>query len=86
MRNIGIDFGSTYTTVSVYREETGLLETVFFNQDSPYVPSVAAYNGKKLEFGRAAKLHAGKKGVSVYKAFKMLLTETDEERNRKRAA
>ncbi len=84
MRNIGIDFGSTYTTVSVYREETGLLETVFFNQDSPYVPSVAAYNGKKLEFGRAAKLHAGKKGVSVYKAFKMLLTETDEERLEKR--
>lgn len=84
MLNIGVDFGSTYTTVSVYREETKRLEAISFNQDSPYIPSVVAYNGKKLEFGRAAKLHAGRKGVSVFKAFKMLLTETDEERLSKR--
>lgn len=84
MLNIGIDFGSTYTSVSVYRRETKQLEALSFNQDSPYIPSVAAFNGKKLEFGRSAKLHAGKKGVQVYKAFKMLLTETDEERLRLR--
>ena len=84
MLNIGIDFGSTYTSVSVYRPEIKQLEALTFNQDSPYVPSVAAYNGKKLEFGRSAKLHAGKRGVRVYKAFKMLLTETDEGRLRQR--
>ena len=79
MLNCGIDFGSTYTTVSVYREDTQLLEAVQLNQDSPYIPSVAAFNGKKLEFGRTAKIHTGKKGVEIFKAFKMLLTETDPE-------
>ena len=79
MLNIGVDFGSTYTTVSVYREDAQVLEALMMNQASPYVPSVvSAYRGK-YEFGRAAKRLTGNKGASVFKGFKMLLPETGQE-------
>ena len=52
MLNIGVDFGSTYTTVSVYREDAQVLEALMMNQASPYVPSVvSAYRGR-YEFGQ----------------------------------
>ena len=35
MFNIGIDFGSTYTTVSAYRNETEKLETVVLGLGTP---------------------------------------------------
>lgn len=79
MVNIGIDFGSTYTTVSVYREDTQLLEALSLSQGSPYIPSVAAVDKNAYEFGRAAKSRTGKKGVKVFKAFKMMLPEQDSE-------
>lgn len=37
MFNIGIDFGSTYTTVSAYRNETEKLETVVLGLGTPYI-------------------------------------------------
>ncbi|MDO5538810.1 MAG: hypothetical protein Q4F83_01880 [Eubacteriales bacterium] len=78
MLNCGIDFGSTYTTISVYREDNHLLEALSLSQDSPYIPTLVSRDKKqRLEFGRAAKARTGKKGVDIYRAFKMLLTETD---------
>lgn len=41
MFNIGIDFGSTYTTVSAYRNETEKLETVVLGLGTPYIPTIA---------------------------------------------
>ena len=78
MAYIGIDFGSTYTTVSVYRKETGMVEALSMSS-SPYTPTTAALMGDKYEFGKAARARTGKKGASIYKGFKMLLPETDQE-------
>lgn len=38
MFNIGIDFGSTYTTVSAYRNETEKLETVVLGREPRIFP------------------------------------------------
>ena len=84
MLNAGVDFGSTYTTVSVYREDTQVLEALLMNQSSPYVPSVVSVFRDKYEFGRAAKKLTGKKGASVFKGFKMMLPENDQEELRQR--
>lgn len=85
MINIGIDFGSTYTLVSVYRKDTNVLETLSLDQGAPYIPSVVAFDEKRkrFEFGKAAKSHTGKKGANIYKAFKMILTEPKDSRNLK---
>lgn len=77
MLKVGLDFGSTYTTVSVYREDTQVLEALLMNQNSPYVPSVVSVFRNKYEFGRAAKRLTGKKEAQVFKGFKMMLTQSD---------
>lgn len=77
MLNVGIDFGSTYTMVSVYRPETDQLETVILDLTSPYIPSVVTLKNGKLEFGKAAKTLTGKKSVESFRSFKMLLSERD---------
>lgn len=80
MVNLGMDFGSTYTTVSVYREDTETLEALILGQGVPYLPSVAARGKGETLFGTAAKNKTGKKGYTIYKAFKMLLPENDPEK------
>ena len=80
MFNVGVDFGSTNTTVSVYQAETGKLEAVELGVNVPCVPSVVACKDGKLDrprIGAAARSVVGKKGFTLYKAFKMLLTEHD---------
>lgn len=80
MFNIGIDFGSTNTTVSVYQTETQKLEAVELGVSVPCVPSAVACkdgNLEKARIGAAAKSVIGKKGFTLYKAFKMLLTVSD---------
>lgn len=80
MVNIGMDFGSTYTTVSVFRKETHTLEALSLSQGMPYIPSVVSVGKGAMEFGMAAKTQAGKKGITVFKAFKMMLTESGPKR------
>lgn len=76
MVNIGVDFGSTYTLISVYRNDMNVLETINLDQGSPYIPSVVAFDSNNnFEIGRAGKNRTGKKGVKIYKTFKMVLTE-----------
>lgn len=84
MINVGVDLGSTYTTVVVYNKVTGQLETILLGEGIPYIPSVVSYYKDTYEFGSAAKNNMGKKNARVFKAFKMLLTETDEEKLKER--
>ncbi|MBE6923785.1 MAG: hypothetical protein E7466_00905 [Ruminococcaceae bacterium] len=76
MVDMGIDFGSTYTTISVYRHSTGMVETLTMSS-SPYIPTTVALMGSKYEFGRAARSVTGKRDVRIFKGFKMLLPELD---------
>ena len=87
MFNIGIDFGSTYTTVSAYRNETEKLETVVLGLGTPYIPTIAGGKVGSLDglrYGSAAKGIMGRKDHVLYKAFKMLLTEKKTELLRER--
>ena len=76
MVDMGIDFGSTYTTISVYRHNTGMVKTLTMSS-SPYIPTTVALMGNKYEFGRAARSVTGKRNVRIFKGFKMLLPELD---------
>lgn len=85
MVNIGVDFGSTYTLVSVFRKDTNTLEALSLDQGSPYVPSIVSLNAKgRYEFGNGAKSLTGKKGTRIFKAFKMMIAESDKEYLEKR--
>lgn len=80
MFNVGVDFGSTNTIVSVYQEDSKKLEVVELGTGVPCVPSMVACKDGDLEkvwSGAAAKGKIGKKGFTLYKAFKMLLAEQD---------
>lgn len=82
---LGIDFGSTYTAVSVYDENKEILEALLLGGlTSPCIPTLVAAKKEKLEFGIVAKNMTGKKGCQIFKGFKMLMTESDEELLKKR--
>lgn len=74
MINLGIDFGSTYTMVSAYRNDRP--EVLQDISGSFTYPSIAAYDEKKNKyyFGISAK---GKSGGSIklFRSFKMLLNQ-----------
>lgn len=78
--NIGVDFGSTYTTVSEYDELMGKVHALLLENGSPYIPSVAARNIKngKYKYGGTGKTQTGKPNFKIYTGFKMLLPETDK--------
>lgn len=82
--NVGIDLGSTYTTVSVYDEDMKYVKAISLESDNPYVPSVVSREGKKFNFGRTAKVKTARSNVKVFKAFKMLLNETSPDKLRQR--
>lgn len=78
MINMGIDFGSTYTMVSVM--EKGEPTVVQSSMNSYHYPSIACYDRekKKYFFGNAARNKLGQPDVIAYRGFKMLLAqETD---------
>ncbi|MEE0060413.1 MAG: Hsp70 family protein, partial [Acutalibacteraceae bacterium] len=79
MINLGIDFGSTYTLVSVYKHNTKAVEALALDQGTPCIPSVVSYDeySQRYEFGKGAKSQTGRKGVKIFKAFKMLLTDKE---------
>ncbi len=75
MVNLGIDFGSTYTMVSVF--ENGMPVTVQPNHLTYNYPSVVAYDErrKRYFFGASARDKLGKPGVIGFRGFKMLLNQ-----------
>lgn len=85
MINIGIDFGSTYTMVSVYEGDTP--ETVQPDGLSYSYPSIVVYD-KKIDryfFGKAASAKMSGKNTVAFRGFKMLLNhQMDQENLRKR--
>ena len=76
---IGIDFGSTYSTVSVYNRELDQPQSLALAEgESASIPSIVSISKKgMLSCGNAAKNQIGKKTVQIFEAFKMLLNEPD---------
>lgn len=79
--NIGIDFGSTYSTFSRYDKNADTLEFISLEESGgASIPSVVSVSKKgESFFGFAAKDKIGKKSQRIFEAFKMLLVETDRE-------
>lgn len=76
--NVGVDFGSTYTTVSMYKKAENRVEAMEVD-GSTNIPSVACINSGKMRFGKLAKEKVGKKSTTAYfEAFKMLLPEQNK--------
>ncbi len=79
---LGIDFGSTYSTVSRYDSGSDAIEALTLMEGEPSsIPSVVSVSkkmGSKM-FGSSAKKKIGKDAFQIYDAFKMLLVEPDEE-------
>ena len=80
---VGIDFGSTYTTVSIYREKSGSPEAQTLSEGgTPFIPSVMTLSKGQISVGREAKMMSmmgHKKGFQSFRAFKMMLAEENEE-------
>ena len=80
---VGIDFGSTYTTVSIYREETGVPEAQTLSEGgTPFIPSVLTLSKGQIRVGREAKsmsMMGRKKDMQTFRAFKMMLAEENED-------
>ena len=78
---IGIDFGSTYSTVAKYFPESDTVEALTLMEGEPSsIPSVVSISkkmGSKM-FGSSAKKKVGKSAFTIYDGFKMLLVESDE--------
>lgn len=81
MINVGIDFGSTNTTIAIYKKDKDCPEALTLGLTTPYIPSVVSYNKKNGEYsiGVTAKTQTGKRNYDIYKAFKMLIPENDTE-------
>lgn len=75
MINLGIDFGSTYSLLAVYRRNN--LEDVKFGttMGSSYIPSFVVYDTVMDEYycGMEAKGESGKSNTKTFQSFKMLL-------------
>ena len=78
---IGIDFGSTYSTVSKFNPVIDNVEAITLAEGEPAsIPSVVSVSKKgQITCGAAAKTQVGKKTVRIFEAFKMLLTESNEQ-------
>ena len=77
---LGIDFGSTYSTISRYDPVRDTVEAVTMQEGDPAsIPSVVSINKRGMvTCGQGAKMQAGKKNIRLFEAFKMLLTEQNE--------
>ncbi len=76
--NIGIDFGSTYSMFSIYDEGKDDVQPLMTMEGgSPYIPSFVCIAAGQVKTGTSARNYVGRKDVQMFKAFKMLLPETD---------
>ena len=73
--NLGFDFGSTTSVLSLYNSENGGLQTINLDSGLPYVPSKVSHSKKdaRIKFGASAKADIGNSKYTVYEAFKTLL-------------
>jgi molecular chaperone DnaK len=77
MKIIGLDFGTTNSTISYFNEESGTLDSFQTHErDLNYIPTVVAYNINKnheISIGAAAKRNITSKDFEAYEYFKLLL-------------
>lgn len=75
MVNLGIDFGSTYTMVSVIDNDAPV--TVQPNNLTYSYPSIVVYDTRRKNyfFGMSARDKLGKPGIIGFRGFKMLLNQ-----------
>lgn len=80
--NLGIDFGSTYSMLSFYDRKNDTVQAVQTQNGSNYIPSVACcdYSDELITGQQAKDFITGEPEAVAYRAFKMLLTESDEAR------
>ena len=73
--NLGIDFGSTYSLISIYDKNSGGLSCINIDVGSPYIPSVVSFNNntKRYDYGKAALSKIGSEDARVFTTFKTLL-------------
>ncbi len=73
--NLGLDFGSTTSILSLYEENNGGLQTIILDHGVPYIPSKVSHSedGGNPNFGVNARSDIGKTRKQVYEAFKTLL-------------
>ncbi len=83
---LGVDFGSTYSTVSKYSPDRDRVEALTLAEGAPAsIPSVVSISKKGMvTCGTAAREQMGKRTVKIYEAFKMLLNEPNQEMLRRR--
>ncbi len=82
--NLGIDFGSTYTTMTRYVPAVGQLQDISLSEGTPFIPTLVSEGKGKLQYGTEARTKTGKSGFTTFKAFKMLLPEQNMERLKER--
>lgn len=74
MKIIGLDFGTTNSTISYYNPETKELDCFQPNATSGcYIPTVVAYKNDDVLIGTLAKNNITKKGYDAYEHFKLRL-------------
>jgi len=77
MKIIGLDFGTTNSTISYFNKEAGTLDSFKVRAgDADYIPTIVAYNkGKNNEvsIGKSAKAYITNKNFEAYEYFKLLL-------------
>jgi len=77
MNIIGLDFGTTNSTISFYNVESQVLDSFRLDASaSDYIPSVITYNKHKetdISIGNAAKLSLTSKNTETYENFKLRL-------------
>ncbi len=77
---IGIDFGSTYSTVARFNPVSQNVEALTFSEGEPAsIPSVVSISGRSslITCGKGAKDLIGRPKTRIFEAFKMLLTQAD---------
>jgi len=74
---IGLDFGTTNSTITYFNKESGKLESFKARAgDADYIPTIVAYNKNKnyeVSIGRSAKTNLTLKNFETYEHFKLLL-------------
>lgn len=84
MRKLGLDFGTTNSTLAFPDTRRKVLECYRMRgaAGSPYIPSFVRYeiDGGFVEIGRAARKSQGDEDYQVFSGFKMLIAEKNRER------
>lgn len=84
MRKLGLDFGTTNSTLSYFDPSRKVLECYRMRSagGSPYTPSFIRYNNEddSIEIGRGARKSLNDEDYDVFSGFKMLIAEKNREK------